>query len=117
MKNTKKLLILVLALIALTLAMSISIFAEESTEPVECEHTYDWNIVGCPKCGTLATLDEGSTNVSSNLGYTIYFATSLNDLSNTNYDVIRLKNNLTISIIYIYLEALRLIMLFASKDN
>ena len=96
MKNAKKLLLFVFALVALVLVMSISIFAEEATEPVECEHTYDWKICGCPKCGTLAVLDEGSTNVSSNLGYKIFFATSLNDLSKTGYDVIRLKNNISL---------------------
>ena len=97
MRNAKKILGFLLALVALTLVMSLTIFAEEATEdPAACEHTYDWNIVGCPKCGTLAVLDEGSTNVSSNLGYTIYFATTLNDLSNTNYDVIRLKNNISL---------------------
>ncbi|MBO5262517.1 MAG: hypothetical protein J6B45_05675 [Clostridia bacterium] len=99
MKNTKRILLFTLALIALTLVMSLSIFAEETADPATCDHpvdAYDWNIVGCSKCGTLAVLDEGSTNVSSNLGYTIYFATTLNDLSNTNYDVIRLMNNISL---------------------
>ena len=99
MKNAKRILLFVFALVALTLVMSLSIFAEEATEPVACAHpvdAYDWNIVGCSECGTLAVLDEGSTNVSSNLGYKIFYATSLNDLSNTNYDVIRLKNNISL---------------------
>ena len=100
MKNAKRILLFALALVALTLVMSLSIFAEEATEPVACTHpveAYDWNIVGCSQCGTLAVLDEGSTNVSSNLGYKIYYATSLGDLSKTDYDVIRLKNNISLA--------------------
>ena len=100
MKNAKRILLFALALVALTLVMSLSIFAEETEEPVVCAHSvddYDWNIVGCGACGELAVLDEGSTNVSSNLGFKILFATTLNELSNTNYDVIRLKNNISLS--------------------
>ncbi|MBQ4509494.1 MAG: hypothetical protein II984_02115, partial [Clostridia bacterium] len=76
-----------------------------NSEITATKHTYGWNIGtkivdgkevqmhGCSVCKTEATLDEEGGNVSSNLGFTIYYATSVSDFAKTGYDVIRLKND------------------------
>ena len=74
---------------------------KEETTPKE-EHTYDWNICGCPKCGTVATPDVEGGNVSTNLGYTVFFAASWQEIANnvsasSTYDVIRLTADSTAS--------------------
>ena len=65
-------------------------------------HTYDWKICGCPKCGTVAVPDTEGGKVSTNLGYTVFFAASWQEIANnvsasSTYDVIRLTADSTAS--------------------
>ncbi len=65
----------------------------------EKPHTYGWNIGtnengeqmhGCSVCKTEAVRDKDNNNISTNLGFTIFYAQSAKDLTKTGYDVIRL---------------------------
>ena len=102
MKNAKRILLFALALVALTLVMSLSIFAEETTEePVACEHTYDWHIGGCPKCGTVAVPDTEGGKVSTNLGFSVFFAANWSEINanvsaSSTYKVIKLTADTTV---------------------
>ena len=73
---------------------------KEETTPKE-EHTYDWNICGCPKCGTVATPDVEGGNVSTNLGFSVFFASSWSEINanvsaSSTYKVIKLTADTTV---------------------
>ncbi len=73
----------------------------ENPDADKVTHTYDWKIGGCPTCGTVAVPDVKDGKVSTNLGFSVFFAASWSEINanvsaSSTYKVIKLTADTTV---------------------